>query len=131
MPTDQPRSRIPWIAGGFLAAALVAAVVIVIAYGHRDATPRTGGHHPSATATVSASSNDCPIDTTTRPPVSTPPPGVMWTPLTCRGCHSGPDGGHRYGPCHVTGTAATGYAHTPSGALIAATQIFIRATQPG
>lgn len=77
---------------------------------------------PQVPASVTTSRSGCPTDTAT---VLNAPPKVQWQAL---GQMLLPEGGSTYGPCRLTAATASGYARTPGGALVAAVQIFSRAT---
>jgi hypothetical protein len=117
--------RPPWTRPGFIAsAALVLAVVIagvVIAIASR------GGDDPDVTgapppATPASEGGTPPQDLPTAPP-TTAPAGVRWELV---GQVAVPVSSSA-GPTRVSGGTATGYAHTPEGALIAAAQLSTRA----
>jgi hypothetical protein len=77
---------------------------------------------PGASAPVTPAGGACSTDKATSPPAA-PPMDVRWEAL---GPVLLPYGGSKYGPCRVTSTTASGYAHTPMGALIASVQILAR-----
>lgn len=113
--------RPPWTRPGFLAAAatiillLVMAVVIAVASG--QSTPDRSGGRAEQAPTPDAVHTDVP------PAIpSTAPDDVTWTALGQRILPYSKTAG----PANVTATTATGYAHTPTGALIAAAQISSR-----
>jgi hypothetical protein len=121
-------SASPWTRPGFLFAGgfavLVVALLIVVLVmtsgggggkiGQAQPAPATAG---SATATSPSTVDEGPTTVPTAPPA-----GVTWQlyhtvalPFSTQA-----------GPRHVTDSTATGYAHTPTGALLAAAQIPIR-----
>jgi hypothetical protein len=129
MRHNDQHSKTPWISGAFLAAVVIAGAGVVIATSSRGhSTPRA---ETSATASPSFTARSCPTDTSQTAPPAGPPAGLSWRPLSGQTPTQLPYGGDRYGPCHPTATVATGYAHTPVGALIAATQIMIRSSASG
>jgi len=127
MDTDpRPKSRnVSLIAAlaVLVVAVLALAVVGVASLLPSHKSPPTAQHTtPPTSPTAAASAAGCPTDTAT---VLTAAPVVQWQTL---GQMTLPTGGAVYGPCQLTATTATGYAHTPGGALIAAVQIFARST---
>lgn len=104
------------LAGGFLALLLVCGGVVAwrALTGDGEPPPVAAPTTPPTTATTAR----CPTDRDDDVPTG-PPPGVRWEAV-------GPvqlPFSATAGPCTVTASTATGYAHTPTGAVIAAAQI--------
>jgi hypothetical protein len=103
-------------ASAFLALVLLCgAVTLFRAWGDKD-DPGSAAQPPAPQSSAPAS--NCPSDAEQSVPTAAPP-GLRWEPL-------GPvtlPYSSTAGPCKVTATTAAGYAHTPTGALIAAAQV--------
>src|SRR6266545_3545531 len=113
-----------WLAAGIgmvLPATLVLVVIHLAPDRERAARSADPGHPPHHAG------GSCPSDEDRRVPASAPP-GVSWRLLPNDQAPIRLPYSHRYGPCTVTDTTATGYAHTPNGALLAAAQILARAS---
>jgi hypothetical protein len=123
----RPRRRGLWAAGGFAAAVIIAMIVVLVATsgggGGGGAPASQPGHRQAGGgAQHSGGGKGGPAALPTTPPTSAPP-GVHWQlyhgvalPYS-----------KTAGPAHVHGAVAAGYAHSPTGALIAAVQIDTRA----
>lgn len=117
-----PRSRGVLLAGVFAGAVVVALVVVLIATLGGSAPP--DAPRGDGTGQQSPSPGDSPARANLNHQVPTEPPeGVHWelyqgfaVPYS-----------RMAGPYRVNGAVATGYAHTPTGALIASQQISARA----
>jgi hypothetical protein len=129
LPTGEDQ-RSPFRRTGFLAAlgflALVVILGITVVATHdsgKSTTPAAGGPstapvQPSATSS-SGSGNSCGLtDTSQTVPTSTPP-NITWVLVKGDALPTSPAAG----PGKVQGMVASCYAHTPVGALIAASQI--------
>ncbi len=104
---------------------VAAVIVVVVTHGRGNDTV-----HDRGRSTFSAVHMGCPTDVDQHKPINAPPDGITWKVLSAKHPVALPDGGHRYGPCQPTSTSASGYAHTPAGALIAASQIGLRVALP-
>jgi hypothetical protein len=98
----------------------VLAVVRALADDDEQASPTTGPA-PSAPAASAAASALCPADTTTTVPTKRLT-DLRWEQLGP--LHLPYSAGA--GPCQITETTVSGFAHTPAGALVAAAQITSR-----
>lgn len=102
------------------AAALAVTAVIVLLILQNDnnptAAPPTTG--PSTAAAVSTSG---PAAAAATPPTAAPP-GVTWALVG----QTAVPASATEGPAHMSGCVASGFAHTPTGALIAAAQVSTR-----
>jgi hypothetical protein len=119
--------RPPWTRPGFIAAAVLLALVVLVAVAvalfpsannqaNPTPTPTTGGTAiPPITDTTGASGG--PTDTPT-----VAPSDVTWQLVGTEAVPVSPSAG----PFRVSGGTASGYAHTPTGALIAVAQLAIR-----
>lgn len=102
--------------------------VAVVLLGRRHA------HHTGSAPAAASTSTPAPVSTPAHSPSSSPaaplptavptapPAGVSWALFDRVGLPSSP----ALGPKHVDGAIATGYAHSPAGALIADVQISYR-----
>jgi hypothetical protein len=124
------RPRFPVVAGVTLG--LVALVVVTVLVGTRLQGDTKSPPSSRQTASPAASSVGpaCPTDTSTALPQSAPPSGVSWKPLSDEFQILLPTSS-RYGPCRITSTTGSGFAHTPSGALVASANILTRSGIPG
>jgi hypothetical protein len=114
----------PWTRPGFLIAAAV--IVLIVVAGIVIAVSRGGSKHPVQGATVTAGPSTGGGTSTAAPPTAIPtiaPAGVTWSLVG----QSAVPVSRSAGPREVTPTTATGFAHSPEGALIAAAQLSIRA----
>jgi hypothetical protein len=118
----RPRWLVPVIAAGFLAAL---AVWVIASPGH---SLRSGSHHHPVTR-QSASSPSIPSPPATASPSSldqsvpdSPPPGVTWQIIDTVALPFSADAG----PASVANGIPSGFAHTPTGALVAMVQIDFR-----
>lgn len=99
----------------------VLAVIRAVADDDQQQANPTMGSAPSAPAASTAASAQCPTDTTTTVPTKRLE-DLRWEKL-------GPlhlPYSASAGPCQITETAASGFAHTPAGAIVAAAQITSR-----
>lgn len=120
------------LAGGFLALLLVVALTAAVTtyLVNRDDNPQAlTSASPTAPAAPTASGK-CPSDTVTAVPQVEPPADVQWRPLAAEVPMQLPFSSE-YGPCVTDDLSAAGYARTPRGALVAASQILVRASLPG
>lgn len=92
---------------GFLVVVLVAAVVVVVG---------RGGARPASPPAQPAAGRSFPSGAAATAVPTTAPAGVSWTIYQTVALPSAAGAG----PAHVDGALATGYAHTPLGALLAA-----------
>ncbi|WP_432832721.1 hypothetical protein [Dactylosporangium sp. CA-092794] len=128
-------ARPPWTQPGFLVAAaliglVVLAGVVVVA------APRNGsaGDVAAQSATLQETPSTSGRQSNAQPPAAQPtavltsaPPDVTWQLVGQVALPVSPSAG----PFQVTATTATGYAHTPTGSLVAAAQIATRAMSVG
>lgn len=118
--------RPPWTRPGFIASAalvlivIVAGVLVAVIAPGDDSNNGADGTSPASPATTESSPEQA-LPTT---PPTTAPTGVRWelvgpldVPISAAA-----------GPTKLTATTASGFAHTPEGALIAAAQISTRAS---
>lgn len=122
-------SGLRWVLGTLIAVVLIGAASVVVITAWRDTEPSQAQWVASRRPSTSPSAS-CPTDTNQHPP-DAPPDAVAWTAPSGALQIRLPDGGSRYGPCRRTDTTAAGYAHTPTGALIAATQLLVRTNTVG
>jgi len=103
-------------------------VVIVLAINHGGGTQSTdtGAGAPPATSTRPTTTRTSSAPPTTTVP-TTGPSGTVWTIFDTVALPSIPG----QGPAHVDGALATGYAHTPTGALLAAVNEMYRVLVAG
>lgn len=120
------RSRATLVAsaGFFLLLLLGAGAFLVIRSGNGD-TP-TATPTPGRSAAPRAHDASCPTSSDIAM-VMLPPVGVSWESL--------PNGfqlprSRMHGPCNVTATTASGYARTPTGALLASAHLLVRSGTP-
>lgn len=113
-------SRRTLLAAGLMAVVLLLALFLIFRDppGQPDADP--GGTAPGVTAEPSSSASASPrgddvVPRTTPPPVSWQVYKTLALPVSTSA-----------GPRSVNGDLATGYAHTPTGALVAAAQLSVR-----
>jgi hypothetical protein len=118
----RPRWLVPVIAAGFLAAL---AVWVIASPGQ---SLRAGSHHHPVTRQA-ASSPSIPSPSATASPSSldqsvpdSPPPGVTWQIIDTVALPFSADAG----PASVADGIPSGFAHTPTGALVAMVQIDFR-----
>lgn len=111
-PTDPARRsrNALLLAGGFIALVVICLVVVLVSTSGTDQTSGPGG--PAA---QDAGEVDQTIPTSA-------PPGVTWTYF--RGVALPQS--RTYGPTRIEGDVAAGYEHSPTGALLAATNISTR-----
>jgi hypothetical protein len=116
------------IAALVVALIVLAAVVVILATrgGGDSASPATPTPRPSSTSTAPAPTTT-PTSTSTLPPADravpdSPPAGVTWALFQGVALPTSSTSG----PLRVAGPVYAGYAHTPTGALLAANQIGIR-----
>lgn len=123
--TQEFADRPPWTRPGFIASAVLVLIVViagvVVAIASRDDDRSTTGTPPPATLAPSDAAP--PQDLPTAVP-TTAPAGVRWelvgslpVPVSTTA-----------GPSRVNGTTASGFTHTPDGALIAAAQVLMRSS---
>jgi hypothetical protein len=117
-------ARSPWTRPGFVIAAafavLVIAAAVAIAVWPSDNGPHTAAPTPAGT---SPAGDTTPTSVLPTAIPSHPPADVTWQLVG----QSAVPVSRSAGPHSVAGGTASGYAHTPSGALIAAAQLLIRA----
>ena len=120
--SPRPRWLVPVIAAGFLAAL---AVWVIASPGH---SLRAGSHHHPVTRQA-ASSPSIPSPSATASPSSldqsvpdSPPPGVTWQIIDTVALPFSAGAG----PASVADGIPSGFAHTPTGALVAMVQIDFR-----
>jgi len=116
------------IAALVVALIVLAAVVVILATrgGGGSASPATPTPRPSSTSTASAQTTTS-TSSSTLPPADqavpdSPPAGVTWALFQGVALPTSSTSG----PLRVAGPVYAGYAHTPTGALLAANQIGIR-----
>lgn len=118
--------RPPWTRPGFIAAAalvliVIAAGVLIAVLGPDDSND-ADGPPPASSASVSPAPEGSPDQALPTAIPTTAPQGVRWElvgPLPAPFSDTA-------GPTQVTDTTASGFTHTPEGALIAAAQILVR-----
>lgn len=115
-PTDTARRSRLWLylAAGFVALVVICLVVVLVSTSGPD-TPPGGTAAPPPAAEQDAGELDQTIPTAA-------PPGVTWTYF--RGVALPQS--RTYGPTRIEGDVAAGYEHSPTGALLAATNISTR-----
>jgi hypothetical protein len=130
LPTGEDQ-RSPFRRAGFLAAlgflvlVVLLAVAVVATHGSgKSKTPTAGGGPSTAAAQPSATSgsstgNSCGLTDTSQTVPTTTPPNITWVLVHGDAVPTSPTAG----PGKVQGMIASCYAHTPLGALIAASQI--------
>ncbi|MFI7080930.1 hypothetical protein ACIBO1_26860 [Micromonospora sp. NPDC049903] len=128
MPPAGPdfAERPPWTRPGFIAAAVLVAVIVVAGVliavlAPRGDDPDAGGGTPPPTPPPIVTSTPDQVLPTAVPTVA--PDDVRWELV---GPFAVPVSASA-GPKQVTDTTASGFAHTPEGALVAAAQIMTRA----
>ena len=126
-PSDLPRRPL-WTRPGFLIAAAVVAVIVVVGVAIALLPSPGEDHTPTARGTASTGPTTgtavSPVDPGPTAVPTAAPSGVTWqllgqVALPCS---------ESAGPRRVTASTASGYAHTPTGALIAAAQLGTRAS---
>ena len=125
-PTQDFAGRPPWTRPGFIASAALVLIVVIAAIivavtslGDDDDGGRTGAPPASPAPVDSSKPQNLPTEVPT-----TAPQAVRWelvgslpVPVSTTA-----------GPTRVSGTTASGFTHTPDGALIAAAQILMRSS---
>ena len=98
--------------------------VTPVAAGSAPASTAASAAQPAASLAQVAPAETTPAVTTTSAPVvpTTAPTGTVWQLVAGQAIPSQPG----VGPAHIDGYTATGYAHTPLGALYAAANDFYR-----
>lgn len=130
--TDAPAA--PWSSRWWLASALflavllaLALVLIVMSPGSNNAAPGASGPAPGSSSiapvgTPTSTGGACPPFTGASTDIPTSPPAVSWGLFQTVAVPSSPQAW----PAVVEGDVARCYAHTPTGALVAAVQIGTR-----
>lgn len=115
--TDSSRRRRATLigAGGFLLVVVLCLAIVLFSGGP------TPGPQPNA-APPPARGGSVPPDGSDQAIPTSAPPGVTWTIYHAIALPGSPV----YGPTKTDGDLATGYAHSPTGALLAATNIVTR-----
>lgn len=128
MNNSHSRSWTLWAAGSFAVLVLVALTVVITTWVVSDDRGGAAIDDPTR-GPEQGVPQQCPTDTNASIP-KRQPTGVDWQPINDEVPMEVPVS-DRYGPCEITDTTASGYARTPRGAVLAATQIVIRASIPG
>lgn len=136
-PDDQQpgEERSPWskpsvlLSGMFLLALLLAGIALVILKSG-SSTPRAqvtvGRTTTSSAASASASSTACTLPAGSQSvPYNSPPAGTQWGTV---GSMSVPQASGTLGPQHTSGVWNTCFAHSPTGALLAAMNFWAEST---
>ncbi|MEV0732376.1 hypothetical protein [Polymorphospora sp. NPDC050346] len=124
-PPPDYAGRPPWTRPGFIAAAVLVAVVLVIGL-VVALQPRDDPPPPTVTPPTAGPIDPGPAGTATAAPHAIPttaPDGITWELVGQVAVPVHPTAG----PRTRTGGTAAGYAHDPVGALVAAAQIAVRA----
>ena len=135
-PPDEQHEQSPWsrpgvlISGAFLLALILAGILVAVSGG--------GGHHNThstaqqpAASTTTPTSNPTSSTACTLPPgsqaipSSSPPVGTQWATV---GSMQVPQAPNLYGPQRTHGVFNTCFAHSPSGALLAALNLWAETT---
>jgi hypothetical protein len=129
-PPDEQHEQSPWsrpgvlISGAFLLALILAGILIAVTGGGGHSTTHTSVQNtsPSTPATTPASSTACTLPAGSQAiPSSSPPTGTQWATV---GSMQVPQAPNLYGPQRTHGVFNTCFAHNPSGALLAAINLW-------
>jgi len=120
--SDATPSKPPWAKRGFIAAAVIVGLIVIagVLVTVMPSPDSDEGQQPPVTPTVSAPGSTSPAPLPTELPTAAPS-DVTWTLVSSLALPVSASAG----PAKVT-TTASGYAHTPTGALIAGAQLSIR-----
>jgi hypothetical protein len=142
-PQDPGDRRNPWTRPGYITAAtflgalvILAIILIATSGGGTTHTTQTQASNPTSTTTTSTAPATT-TSTTANPtactlaagkqstPSTSPPPGTSWTQV---GSMSTPQAPSTLGPQHDASGYGTCFAHSPSGALLAAFNFWAQGT---
>ena len=135
-PPDEQHEQSPWsrpgvlISGAFLLALILAGILVAVAGGGGHHTTHSTAQQPAA-STTTPSSNPTSSTACTLPagsqtiPSTSPPPGTQWATV---GSMQVPQAPNLYGPQRTHGVFNTCFAHNPSGALLAALNLWAEGT---
>jgi hypothetical protein len=129
-----PDERSPWarpavlISGAFLLLLILAGIIVAVAGGGSKSHHTSTARPPATSATSPTGSNATactlpPGDQTT--PSASPPPGTTWSQV---GSMQTPQAPSTLGPQRTNGIWNTCFAHSPSGALLAAFNLWAETT---
>ena len=128
-PPDEQHEPSPWsrpgvlISGAFLLAVILAGVLVAVTGGGSHTTHTTSQNQAPGTSTSTpANSTACTLPAGSQAiPSSTPPTGTHWATV---GSMQVPQAPNVYGPQRTHGVFNTCFAHNPSGALLAAINLW-------
>jgi hypothetical protein len=131
-PPDEQHDQSPWsrpgvlISGAFLLALILAGILVAVGGGGGHHTTRSTAQHPAASTTTPTSNPTSSTACTLPPgsqaiPSSSPPVGTQWATV---GSMQVPQAPNLYGPQRTHGVFNTCFAHNPSGALLAAINLW-------
>src|SRR5947209_380501 len=138
-PPEQPtpHRHSPWnrpsvlLSGAFLLLLILAGIIIAISGGggghHTTSTPpATQGPTSNSSTTPTVSSTACTLPAGDQTiPAASPPAGTTWNQV---GSMQAPQAPSTLGPQHTNGVWNTCFAHSPSGALLAAFNLWAEGT---
>ena len=118
------------ISGAFLLALILAGILVAVAGGGGHHTTHSTAQHPAASTTTPTSNPTSSTACTLPPgsqaiPSSSPPAGTQWATV---GSMQVPQAPNLYGPQRTHGVFNTCFAHSPSGALLAAINLWAEGT---
>ena len=117
------------ISGAFLLALILAGILIAVTGGGGHHTTHSTAQHPASTTTPTStptSSTACTLPPGSQViPSSSPPAGTQWATVGSMQVPQAPD---LYGPQRTHGVFNTCFAHSPSGALLAALNLWAEGT---
>ena len=121
------------ISGAFLLALILAGILVAIAGGGSHQTTHSTAQHPAASTTTPTSNPTSSTACTLPPgsqaiPSSSPPAGTQWATV---GSMQVPQAPNLYGPQRTHGVFNTCFARSPSGALLAALNLWAEGTASG
>jgi hypothetical protein len=116
------------ISGAFLLALILAGILVAVVGGGSHYTNHSTAQHSTASSTTpsSPSSTACTLPAGSQTiPSNSPPPGTQWATV---GSMQVPQAPNLYGPQQTHGVFNTCFAHNPSGALLAALNLWAETT---
>jgi hypothetical protein len=133
-PPEEHHDRSPWsrpgvlISGAFLLALILAGILVAVVDGGSHHTNHSTAQHSTTSSTTpsNTSSTACTLPAGSQTiPSNSPPPGTHWATV---GSMQAPQAPSLYGPQRTHGVFNTCFAHSPSGALLAAINIWAEGT---
>ena len=135
-PPDEQHEQSPWsrpgvlISGAFLLALILAGILVAVSGGGGHHTTHSTAQQPAASTTTPTSNPTSSTACTLPPgsqaiPSSSPPVGTQWATV---GSMQVPQAPNLYGPQRTHGVFNTCFAHSPSGALLAALNLWAEST---